>query len=650
MLIDRTHKPWLFFSALIVAASASAYAVGMQSFHGVTGGSVLGLIFGVVGSLFMVIAGLLAVRKRFPTWRIGSAQFWLRAHLWLGTVGFLLILLHSGFHWGGLLENLLWISFGLVVVTGFAGLALQQVIPRLLTSQVPLETFVAQIPFLSKTMLFRADQLVATQTGPLDVPFETLTPFAVAVLKQQGVLKRESDLPKELAKAYANVPQPEPDAKKGHAAEKPALAEKTASVEKPAAVEKPATTAKPAISAAPAVAIVPAVAGSQETARNVIEPPPKDATDLKPTTPAVDSAAGKKLSPMEIMRAKKAAQQSAASATSELAPAQEIASSPETTEAAATPAVPPTEKKLSPMEIMRAKKAAQQSATAATSEPAPAQDVPASPATTEAAATSAAPSTEKKLSPMEIMRAKKAAQQSAVAALSEPAPVQDVPASPETTEVTATPAVPETEKKLSPMEIMRAKKLMAAKGSPADTPAETPKPLTVAKQTAVVEVSPVEATSDATVAAPPAASPVVKKPLPISKPAGGDAKASASAAASKAKPEPIPAVQLAELRDFHLKIVRPYLDKGLSPQHGLSEAITARRLFAQLRSDLPAELHEVLGQLEAFCEERRQFAMQKRLHRWMHWWLILHIPPSIALMVLFVAHVVVSLRVVPFGR
>ena len=84
--------------------------------------------------------------------------------------------------------------------------------------------------------------------------------------------------------------------------------------------------------------------------------------------------------------------------------------------------------------------------------------------------------------------------------------------------------------------------------------------------------------------------------------------------------------------------------------HGLNESITARRLFAQLKSDLPAELHETLGQLEAFCEERRQFALQRKLHRWMHWWLILHIPPSIALLVLFVAHVVMSLRVVPFGR
>ena len=160
MLIDRTHKPWFVASALVVTIAASAYWVtAKHSLHGPSGGSVFGLMFGIAGSLLMVFAALLAVRKRLPTWRVGSAQFWLRGHLWLGTLGFVLILFHAGFKWGGLLENLLWVSFGLVVVTGFAGVALQQVIPRLLTTRVPLETIVAQIPFLSKTMLFCADQL-----------------------------------------------------------------------------------------------------------------------------------------------------------------------------------------------------------------------------------------------------------------------------------------------------------------------------------------------------------------------------------------------------------------------------------------------------------------------------------------------------------
>ena len=137
----------------------------------------------------------------------------------------------------------------------------------------------------------------------------------------------------------------------------------------------------------------------------------------------------------------------------------------------------------------------------------------------------------------------------------------------------------------------------------------------------------------------------VKKPVPVMKPT-----TSSEAPPPKPKPVVIPPAQLAELRDFHVRTVRPFLNKGRSRQHRLGDAITARRLFVQLRSDWPAELHETLEQLELFCEERRQFVLQQRLHRWMHWWLMLHIPPSIALMVLFLAHVVVSLRVVPFGK
>ena len=108
MLIDRTHKPWFVGSAVIGAIAGSAYwALSHAMPHGVTGGSVAGLLFGIVGSVMMVFAALLAVRKRLPTWRVGSAQWWLRGHLWLGTLGFVLILFHSGFGWGGLLENLL---------------------------------------------------------------------------------------------------------------------------------------------------------------------------------------------------------------------------------------------------------------------------------------------------------------------------------------------------------------------------------------------------------------------------------------------------------------------------------------------------------------------------------------------------------------
>lgn len=577
MLIDRTHKPWVVGCTLIVGSAASAYwAMSKQSMHGPTGGSVLGLIFGIGGSLLMIFAALLAVRKRLPTWRVGSAQFWLRGHLWLGTLGFVLILFHAGFGWGGLLENLLWISFGLVVLTGFAGVILQQVIPRLLTTRVPLETMVAQIPFLSQTMLFRADQLVAKITGVLDVDYEPLKPFAKEVLKQQRVFKRESDFPKELAKVYANVPQPEADAKKP-----------TAHI--PAEII--ATKSTP-----PNAAPLP----PGEDGRS-----PGEGSDVNtPSTPtnATSTAspiAAKPKSPLELMREKA----SAKAASGE--PAAPVTANP------GAPAAAETEKKLSPLEQMRAKAAAKQ----------------ATPPITESVAAvvdTSAPTEEKKLSPLDQMRAKMAAKSTASPTPS--APPADVP------------AVATSEKKLSPLQQMQAK-LAAAKGSATDPTVETRKPLVV-DEPAISE----SATTDRP--APPA----IKHPASVVKPAVEKLVAVAPPKPPAKTHVPIPSTLLAELRDFHVRVVRPFLSSGRSPQHRLDDVISARRYFAQLHSDLPAELHDSLRELETLCEERRQFNTQLQLHSWLHWWLILHIPPSIAMLVLFVAHVIVSLRVVPFGK
>ena len=640
MLIDRTHKPWFFASVLALSVAGSAYwVISNGSPHGASGGSVFGLLFGIFGSLMMVFAALLAVRKRLPTWRVGSAQLWLRGHLWLGTLGFVLILFHAGFKWGGLLENLLWISFGLVVVTGFAGVLLQQVIPRLLTTRVPLETMVAQIPFLSQTMQFRADQLIAKQAGLLDVDFESLKPFAEEVLKQQRVLKRESDFPKELAKVYANVPLPDAESKKP-----PTIVAAEIISTKPTPTTKGTSTSPLPVGEGGQSPSAGSVTNTVTPAEATPAPKPKSPLELmreKAAAKAVESgpipAAEpiKKLSPIEQMRAKAAAAKVTEPVADAPAP---VADAP--------PPVP--EKKLSPIEQMRAKQAAKTASVAEVS-PTVTEVAVVEPAATVPTSIAAVES-EKKLSPIEQMRAKSAAKAAAVPVVDAPptlglaaepekklspieqmrakaaaksAPVASTPVlSAESPAAAATEVAPE--KKLSPLEQMKAK-LAAAKPASTDSSAESHKPLTIEKPAAATK--------------PTIAKPAVEKPV-----ASAPSKPVAKLAA------PIPPALLAELKDFHLRVVRPFLNNGRSPQYRLDDDIAARRVFAQLRSDLPAELHDVLLQLQNLCDERRQFNTQLRLHRWMHWWLILHIPPSIALMVLFVAHVIVSMRVVPFGK
>jgi hypothetical protein len=108
---------------------------------------------------------------------------------------------------------------------------------------------------------------------------------------------------------------------------------------------------------------------------------------------------------------------------------------------------------------------------------------------------------------------------------------------------------------------------------------------------------------------------------------------------------PIP--RAGELREFYLRQIRPYLgiDSKSTPQ--LAVDAQSKRLFSQMRSDLPGELHDTLNQLEDHVDERRQFTLQSSIHRWLHWWLIVHIPLSMALYILMIAHVIMSLIVNP---
>jgi len=67
-------------------------------------------------------------------------------------------------------------------------------------------------------------------------------------------------------------------------------------------------------------------------------------------------------------------------------------------------------------------------------------------------------------------------------------------------------------------------------------------------------------------------------------------------------------------------------------------------VFAQLRTRVPDSLHHVVDDLQAICEERRQLRVQTSLHYWLHAWLLVHVPLSIALLLLSAAHAVLALR------
>jgi hypothetical protein len=160
MIIDRSHRPWIAMTAGALVLAAIVYAWHQATWHsGPTGASPAGLAFGIAGYALMLFAGLLGARKKVPTWRLGRAQTWMRGHLWLGLLSFPVILFHGGFAWKGPLTAVLMLLFFIVIVSGILGAALQHFLPRVLTSQVPLETIYEEIPHVRAQLLAEADEL-----------------------------------------------------------------------------------------------------------------------------------------------------------------------------------------------------------------------------------------------------------------------------------------------------------------------------------------------------------------------------------------------------------------------------------------------------------------------------------------------------------
>jgi hypothetical protein len=98
------------------------------------------------------------------------------------------------------------------------------------------------------------------------------------------------------------------------------------------------------------------------------------------------------------------------------------------------------------------------------------------------------------------------------------------------------------------------------------------------------------------------------------------------------------------LRNFFEQELEPFLESPGASGHALADQAQSRSAFAQLRTLVPPALHTTLEDLESICEEERQLSLQARLHLWLHGWLLLHIPLSLALILLGAVHAVMALR------
>ena len=101
------------------------------------------------------------------------------------------------------------------------------------------------------------------------------------------------------------------------------------------------------------------------------------------------------------------------------------------------------------------------------------------------------------------------------------------------------------------------------------------------------------------------------------------------------------ATELLAFRDGQLI---PYLERGRRSRSALAGRSAAERRFARLRSLLPAGAGPAVRRLEHLCDLRRQWDALGRLHVWLHNWQLVHLPLSVAMTVLMVAHAFRALK------
>src|SRR3989339_2239535 len=97
---------------------------------------IIGHGLGIIGSLMMLVGvGLYMMRKRLKSFsRLGAIKHWLELHIFLCSVGPILVLYHTAFKFGGIVAVSFWCMIA-VVISGVIGRFIYIQIPRTIQGQ-----------------------------------------------------------------------------------------------------------------------------------------------------------------------------------------------------------------------------------------------------------------------------------------------------------------------------------------------------------------------------------------------------------------------------------------------------------------------------------------------------------------------------------
>jgi len=134
---DPLARAWHIGGAglTILITLATLWGIGKYGFDSVLAGTWLTMrwLTGLVGLVGVAVVMTYPFRKQVYRRRAGALRYWLLAHVYIGAIAGVVLLLHSGTHTGGLLTTLLWVAFDLTILSGLFGVIAYVVAPRIMT-------------------------------------------------------------------------------------------------------------------------------------------------------------------------------------------------------------------------------------------------------------------------------------------------------------------------------------------------------------------------------------------------------------------------------------------------------------------------------------------------------------------------------------
>jgi Fe-S-cluster-containing dehydrogenase component/CRP-like cAMP-binding protein len=135
---DPIARAWHIAGAALVIAVTGliVWALWQHGFSQHLRGTWLTMrwVTGLVGLVGIAAAMTYPARKPIYRRRAGALRYWLLAHIYLGVLAGIVLLIHGGSHGGGLLTMVLMLWFDAVIVTGLFGMFCYLVVPRIMTS------------------------------------------------------------------------------------------------------------------------------------------------------------------------------------------------------------------------------------------------------------------------------------------------------------------------------------------------------------------------------------------------------------------------------------------------------------------------------------------------------------------------------------